>query len=295
MAEGTRIDHDWLADHPLPPPPDDASKNTRGSVVVVGGCAGVPGGLRLTGEGALRAGAGKLRLATVRSIAVSLGMTIPEAGMMALPEDGEGEIGDASAAALADWLEQSDCVVVGPAMKSASAAAKVLETVLARRHDGGCVVIDAAAIAHTAQAREGIAAFEGRAVLTPNGGEAAHLLEVDLEKVEADPAGTARRLVDLSGAIIVLKGPETIIATPAGEVLHYPGGGVGLATGGSGDVQSGLLGGLLARGVAPRDAAAWAVWLHGEAGRLLAERIGPVGYLARELLPLVPSLMLDRA
>ena len=91
--------------------------------------------------------------------------------------------------------------------------------------------------------------------------------------------------------MVALKAGETVIATPDGALLLYPGGGVGLATGGSGDVLAGIIGGLLARGAAPLVATAWGVWLHGEAGRRLGERLGPIGFLARELLAEIPGLM----
>jgi NAD(P)H-hydrate repair Nnr-like enzyme with NAD(P)H-hydrate dehydratase domain len=100
-----------------------------------------------------------------------------------------------------------------------------------------------------------------------------------------------QRAVEKTGASVILKGPQSVVATPQGDLLRYEGGGIGLATGGSGDVLSGILGGLLARGMPVRDACAWAVWLHGEAGRALAKAMGPIGYLARELPPMVPLLM----
>jgi NAD(P)H-hydrate repair Nnr-like enzyme with NAD(P)H-hydrate dehydratase domain len=82
-----------------------------------------------------------------------------------------------------------------------------------------------------------------------------------------------------------------VIATPAGDLLHYPGGGGGLATAGSGDVLSGVIGGLLARGADPLLATAWGVWLHGEAGRACASKVAPIGFLARDLLTKLPALL----
>jgi NAD(P)H-hydrate repair Nnr-like enzyme with NAD(P)H-hydrate dehydratase domain len=89
----------------------------------------------------------------------------------------------------------------------------------------------------------------------------------------------------------MLKGSTSLVADHEGRLFAYAGGGVGLATGGSGDVLAGIAAGLAARGASPLDAALWAVWLHGEAGRRCAEQIGPVGFLARELLAHVPGLM----
>ena len=91
--------------------------------------------------------------------------------------------------------------------------------------------------------------------------------------------------------MVVLKGSTSLVATPDGELFAYAGGGVGLATGGSGDVLAGIVAGLAARGAEPLEATLWAVWLHGEAGRRCAEQLGPLGFLARELLAHVPGLM----
>jgi NAD(P)H-hydrate repair Nnr-like enzyme with NAD(P)H-hydrate dehydratase domain len=111
------------------------------------------------------------------------------------------------------------------------------------------------------------------------------------ERVARDPASTARYAAARFGATLVLKAGETLVAGPDGTLLHYPGGGVGLATGGSGDVLAGILGGLLARGADPLVAAGWAVWAHGEAGRRLAADMAPIGFIASDLLPLVPGLL----
>lgn len=293
MSKPVPIDLDWLVDHPLPVHPHSTDKNTRGHVLAVGGSRTVPGGLRLTGEAALRAGAGKLRLATIECLAIPLGIAVPEAGIVSLPEGQDGEI-DANATSLIVGTVQScDCLVLGPAMTSKSAAATILEAVL-HHQSGLSMVMDAAAISAAAKAQTMIENNRGRFVLTPNGGELAGLLGVPLGKIESDPESAVLRGVDATGAVVILKGPTTLMATPQGDLLAYSGGGVGMATGGSGDVLAGILGGLLARGLRPLDASAWAIWLHGEAGRRLAEQGGPIGFLSRELLPLIPALMRAR-
>ena len=99
------------------------------------------------------------------------------------------------------------------------------------------------------------------------------------------------RLARDLGAVMVLKGPTTVLANPQGDVALYGGGGAGLATGGSGDVLTGIIAGLSARGLGNWEAACWGVWLHGEAGRRLSERHGPMGFLARQLPAETPSLM----
>jgi NAD(P)H-hydrate repair Nnr-like enzyme with NAD(P)H-hydrate dehydratase domain len=117
------------------------------------------------------------------------------------------------------------------------------------------------------------------------------LLGCEADEIERDRPAAVRTAAERYGAVVVLKGSTSLIASREGAVFAYAGGGVGLATGGSGDVLAGLTAGLAARGTPPLDAALWAVWLHGEAGRRCAEQIGPLGFLARELLAHVPGLM----
>jgi len=131
----------------------------------------------------------------------------------------------------------------------------------------------------------------GRAVITPHAGEMAAVMGMEKEEVEADPLAVARRAAEELGAAVALKGPDTVIAAPDGRAYRYSGGRVGLATSGSGDVLAGLIAGLLARGAEPVAAAACGVWLHGEAGNALARRVGPIGFLARELPAEVPRLL----
>lgn len=134
-------------------------------------------------------------------------------------------------------------------------------------------------------------AHGGRVVLTPHAGEMAGMLGVDKDAVAADPEGTARRAAAMLHAVVALKGSCTVVAAPDGRAWSYGGGGVGLATSGSGDTLAGMVTGLLARGTEPEAALLWGVWLHGEAGRRLARTRGRVGFLARELLAEVPAIM----
>lgn len=128
-------------------------------------------------------------------------------------------------------------------------------------------------------------------VLTPHIGELAAMLDCDAATIEDDRLAAVQAASQQYNAICVLKGPKTLIAGPDNVLFAYAGGGVGLATGGSGDVLAGIVAGLCARGAEPLHATLWAVWLHGEAGRRCSEQVGPLGFLARELLALIPGLM----
>ena len=121
----------------------------------------------------------------------------------------------------------------------------------------------------------------------------ARLLECEAEEVERDPLAAARRAADRYRAVALVKGRFSFIAAPDGRAFRFEGGGIGLATSGSGDVLAGIVGGLAARGADALTATLWGVWLHGEAGRMLTKRVGRVGFLAREIADLVPSLLPD--
>ncbi|SDA36843.1 NAD(P)H-hydrate dehydratase [Sphingomonas sp. NFR15] len=267
------------------------TKNSRGRVVVVGGSRLVPGAPRLTAEAALRVGAGKVRMATVAAAALGLGLMVPEAASVALPEDGDGEIGAGAAECLERSLKACDALVVGPGIGTADAAARLLRAVLELRCEDTVLVIDAMAIGCARDLKGALARFRDRLIFTPHHGEMALLTGRDEADIAAHGAGIARDAAAEHGAVIVLKGTDTHIAAPDGALLHHGGGGSGLATGGSGDVLAGAIAGLLSRGAAPPVAAGWGVWLHGQAGRRVATTRGPIGFLARELAAEFPRLL----
>ncbi|MBB5710359.1 NAD(P)H-hydrate dehydratase [Sphingomonas xinjiangensis] len=287
----TPLDSSWLAARPLPQPDGDIDKNSRGRVLVAGGSETVPAALRLTGEAAFRAGAGKVQLATVERAALALGLTMPEAATFPLPANDAGELGAAAGSVLAGYLDRCDTLVLGPGMGAEAAATAILSAVIGEPRKGLSLVIDAAALGACADMPNAVRAHEGRVVLTPHPGEMAQLMQRDKSRPEDDPEALACEAAERFGATVLLKGAQTWIACPNQPVLRFAGGGPGLATGGSGDVLAGIIGGLLSRGTPPRTAAAWGVWLHGEAGRRCAEQIGQLGFLGRELLPHIPRLM----
>lgn len=288
-AEVCPLDSGWLRAHPLPQPDQHTDKNGRGRVLAIGGCRQVPGGIQLTAEAALRAGAGKVQVATVACAALAVGIAMPEVAAIGLPETDAGEIADV--AAIARNLMSCDAVIAGPAMSCALAAGEITDRLLASSDCTATLVLDAAALMGLASRADALARRDVPAVLTPQIGEMAAMLEWPAERVEQDRVAAVTFAAERFGAVVVLKGSTSLVAAPQGELFAYAGGGVGLATGGSGDVLAGIAAGLAARGAAPLDAALWAVWLHGEAGRRCAEQLGPLGFLARELLAHVPALM----
>ena len=257
--------------------------------MIVGGSGEVPGALLLSGVAALRAGAGKLQLGAPRSAAVSLGVALPEARVFALPESGDGLLDRKAAARAADCAAGADSILIGPGMMNEDAIRGFMDEMLRRVADRQ-LVIDAVALSALRGGRYRFTE-ETRVVLTPNIGEMARITGDKTSAIEADLHGAAKTLAGDLNAVVVLKGAETFIAAPYGEVFRYAEGDVGLATSGSGDVLAGVLTGLLARGATLDQAAVWAVYLHGSAGNRLKRRVGTIGFLARELCDEIAPLM----
>ncbi|MDB5710348.1 MAG: NAD(P)H-hydrate dehydratase [Sphingomonas bacterium] len=290
MSEGL-IDAAWRAAHPLPDLGDGMDKNARGQGLIVGGSASVPGALLLTGEAMLRTGAGKVRLATVDRAAIGVGVAFPEAAVVALPADEDGEIDASAATLLARHLEHCDALILGPGMIERQQAAELVEKLLDSVAPATSILLDAGALTALRGKRAVPRALEQPVVMTPHHGELARLTGIDEDVVTRDPAKAATETAAAFGTIIALKAAETVIADGHGRLLLYSSDAPGLGTAGSGDVLAGIIGGLLARGVDPFVATAWGVWLHGEAGKAAATTIGPVGFLARDLPRHLPRLM----
>jgi hydroxyethylthiazole kinase-like uncharacterized protein yjeF len=293
MSDGiTPVTDALLRSMPLPQHHEGEDKDARGRVLVIGGSVETPGGALLAGLAALRAGAGKLQIATCRSVASPLAVAVPEARVSGLEETPEGGISAAAAEALAERCGRCDVVLLGPGMLGSDATSRLTRRLLELASDA-CFVLDAAALHALDDCRDMLRRRAGRIVLTPHAGEMALLLDVGREVVLADPLAAAREAVGRLQAVVAMKGGCTFIAEPQGRAWSCDRGNVGLATSGSGDTLAGIIAGLLARGAAPAEATLWGVYLHGEAGARLARTRGPIGYLARELLAEIPGIMAD--
>ena len=270
----------------LPPLPAPASsKRERGDVLVVGGAAKTPGAVALTGIAVLRVGAGRLTVAVAESVAAPLAVAFPEAGVIGLPQNRAGTGKGGAASALRGALDM-DCVVVGPGLDDADEAHELLEGLVPLMGDETRVLLDAFALGALAKDADVCRPLEGRLLLTPNSTETGILLGRDAGDAEDDLAEVADRY----GAVVSGSG---FVAEPGGRLRRIEAGNPGLATSGSGDVLAGAIAGLVARGAGSGDAACWATWLHATAGDRLAERIGPVGFLARELADELPHLLAE--
>jgi len=282
------VDAAFLRRWPLPRIDPKGGKESRGAVLVVGGAPQMPGAIILAATAALRAGAGKLQIATVRSVASIVGAQVPEALVVGLPETREGGIAPSAAREIAKRAQDSTAVLVGPGMVDTRAATRLVLDLLGRIRKTP-LVLDAEALACASVEPRTMAGAKTEIAVTPHAGEMAKMLEIEPAEVTRNPAAIATQAARALKAIVALKGAETFIASPSGRLLcNRLAGNAGLGTSGSGDTLAGIAAGLAARGADLLQALAWAVFLHGRAGDALARKVGPVGYLARELLAEVP-------
>ncbi|MFE4226630.1 NAD(P)H-hydrate dehydratase [Arthrobacter sp. NPDC056886] len=279
------------------PLPDGGSgKDDRGSVLVIGGARRTPGAALLAGVAALRAGAGRLTLAVADSVAVPLAVALPEAGVLGLPETTAGTVVGSAAGSLAAELETADAVLVGPGLDDKDQTTALLRELLkATPANQPCFVLDAFALASLPELDDELAPWACRLILTPNITEAGILLGRDVEDLHRqlpEVADKYQAVVSCQGVIAEPRSSGRAAASGTG-LWEITTGHSGLGTSGSGDVLSGAITGLRARGTTDAQAACWGTHLHAAAGDRLASRLGGLGYLARELNEELPPLMME--
>ena len=281
------LDRQALERHPLPPV-IDGDKETKGRILVVAGSRDVPGAALLAATAAMRAGAGKLRIATVESAAMQLAIAMPEAMVFGLPEESDGSFAAEAVERIGATAQEVDAVVAGPGVKRSDMCKRMADVLL---ESEAALALDVALLETMEPLHERELARALPPILLPNAKELAALLDCDRSDVDRDPVGCGVRAAELYRSIVLVKGVTSHVVTPDGRSWSYGGGSPGLGVSGSGDVLAGIVGGLLARGAEPLNALLWSVWLHGEAGARLAGKVGPVGFLAREIAGEIPALL----
>jgi ADP-dependent NAD(P)H-hydrate dehydratase len=287
--EATLITPQVLRDWRLPEP--TGGKESRGSILVIGGSTETLGAVTLAAEAALRSGAGKLQVVVPSKVAPHVSIALPEALVRGVPSTEAGAIEGSSVELFLDLVEKASAVLVGPGMADREQTQALVEGLLPELR--APVVLDALGLAAVTADPGCLHHLEGRVVLTPNPTELAISLHVDADEVEDDPSGCARRLAEQAHATVGLGGATSWVAGPDGRLWEDESGGAGLGVSGSGDVRAGVVAGLLARGADPEQAAVWASYLHGRAGERLAATVGRLGFLARELPPEVPRVLAE--
>jgi hydroxyethylthiazole kinase-like uncharacterized protein yjeF len=257
----------------LPKPAQEGSKEQRGRVLVIAGAAEMPGAAILASTAGLRAGAGKVRVATAHAAAFPVATAVPELFVQSIAEGAERE---RSLRAVLESARNTNAVLIGSGMRDAEAIRFLIPELL-RIDSLGALVVDATAIPIAVEFLHRHRKSRGHTILTPHQGEMGKL-------------GSAAEAAARFASVVVAKSAETLICAEDGRTYLNKRGNVGLATAGSGDVLAGIMAALCARGAEPLQAAVWAVSIHARAGERLAKRIGPMGYLARDLLDEIPRL-----
>jgi ADP-dependent NAD(P)H-hydrate dehydratase len=273
---------------PRPPVrPLDAHKGTAGLVLIVAGSRGMAGAAALAGNAALKSGAGLVRIATPNGVLDTVAVLAPCCTLAPLPDDGTGLAREAGDGVLR-LAKDRHVVALGPGLGQTPGVTAVVMAVIARAVVP--IVLDADALNVLARSAP-VALKQARqpVILTPHPGEAARMLGLTTQQVQDDREAAAAALA-AAGAVTVLKGHGTIVCD--GERLYVnTTGNPGMATAGAGDVLTGMISALVAAGMKPFEAAVLAVWAHGRAGDLAAERQGLLGLTAADILDSVPAAM----
>ncbi|HBN56014.1 MAG TPA: NAD(P)H-hydrate dehydratase [Lachnospiraceae bacterium] len=267
----------------LPARKKRSNKGTYGKVLCIAGSVNMAGAAYLCAYAAYRSGAGLVRVLTPKENRVIIQNLIPEAVLTTFDTENPDD------QALSDALAWATAVALGPGLGQETWAKELTRKVLSSFHKP--LVLDADGLNHVAKEKELLKDHQGDLILTPHVGEFSRLAQHAIPDILSDVPGYAARFGKENGCICVLKDAPTAIGDPEGNCYVNTTGNNGMSTGGSGDVLTGIIAGLLAQKALPLDAACLGVWLHGRAGDLAVEKEGPYGMMARHLIEHLPEAM----
>jgi ADP-dependent NAD(P)H-hydrate dehydratase / NAD(P)H-hydrate epimerase len=263
----------------LPDRPADSHKGTMGRVLIIAGSPGMSGAAALAAESALQGGAGLVYLATPESACPPLDAKLVEVIVIPLPEASPGVIDPEAAGTIIELSRACDVLAIGPGLDTGEVTSELLNKLV--QLSPVPLVFDAGALKALGQKLSMLRSARHLPVITPHPGEMARLIGKSAGQVQSSRIETALKNAQLWNCIIMLKGPNTIIAMPSGQVSINPSGNQSLATAGSGDLLTGLVASFIGQGIEPGDAAKVAAYLHGLAGDLIPPGRG---HMAREIL-----------
>lgn len=273
------------------PRPDDANKGTLGSLLSVCGCYGMAGAAILAGRAALRSGIGLLKSALPDGIYPIVAGAVPESVFYPLAQTDGGALSRDALPLLLEKAAQSTAVLLGCGLSVCGDTRALMCGFLSECQTP--MLLDADALNCLAGEPELVKTAKAPVIVTPHPAEMGRLLGKTAAEVNAAREATARDFAAGCGAVTLLKGAGTVIAAPDGRTLLNTTGNSGMATGGSGDVLSGIIGALLAQGAAPLDAAAAGAYIHGLAGDLAAKRLGKISMLPSDIIDELPNAFLS--
>ena len=271
----------------LPPRWADMHKGDAGRLLIVAGSAGMTGAAALAGLGAARSGAGLVTLAVPASLNDILEVKCTEVMTLPLPETAQRSLAPQAAEQIQEFAADCDAVALGPGLSRHPATIELAHALITRLPQP--LVIDADGLNACARTPEVFRGRTGPTIITPHPGELSYLLDTPISDIQHDRVGAARRTARDLGCVVVLKGAGTVIASPDGEAWINSTGNAGLASGGVGDVLTGVISALLAGGAPPLAAAVSGVYYHGLAGDVAACHTGERGLLAGDVLEHLPG------
>ena len=265
----SKLTKEWVAAK-LPKRPKDANKGTFGKVLVIAGSENYPGAAYLSCAAAYRAGAGLVTLLTDPEVKIIVSRKLPEVTFIS---------------ELFEPLDY-DVLLLGPGLGQKD---NILELI----NKFPKTVIDGEGLNILAKIDSWWKKIKTEIVLTPHPGEMARLTGLSIEEIQESREKIAQNFANEWGQVVVLKGANTIIVSPSGELMVAPFANPALATAGTGDVLSGIIAGFIAQGLVPFDAACCGVYIHGLAGEMVRKKIGDAGVIASDLLPFLPKDLLN--
>jgi len=266
-----------------------AHKGDYGHLFVVAGSPGKTGAAAMVCSGALRMGTGLVTLGIPAALNPILEAKLTEAMTEPLPDVGTGYLSSDAGESIVQLLGGKTAVALGPGISTQPQVQEFLLDLIPQLSLP--LVIDADGITALAAGPEVLKKCKDNVILTPHPGEMARLMGLTTDKVQADRIGVATACAAEYGCIVVLKGYKTIIATPEEEVYINTTGNPGMASGGTGDVLTGMIGGLLAQGLPPVEAATWGTYLHGLAGDRAAQTVGEIPLIAGDIIDRIPDAL----
>ena len=277
----------------MPPRPLSSHKGSYGRVLVVAGSTGMTGAAALASEAALRAGAGLVTLATPKHLNPILEGLLPEVMTLPLPETDTGSLAVSATSTILEFAEKTKSILaIGPGLSQHPETVSLVHQLIRENRERGLdlrMVIDADGLNALSQDRETLSLLNSETVLTPHPGEMARLTKTPIPTLETDRISTAQQFASEYGVTLVFKGAPTVISDPNGNLWVNSTGNPGMATGGMGDVLTGVIAGLMAQDISSESAAALGVYLHGLAGDIAADSSGMHGLIASDVLKVVPQ------
>jgi len=266
----------------LKPRKPDAHKGDFGKVCIIAGSIGMSGAAALAGRSALRAGAGLVRVATPKSILPIVAAIEPSFTTIPLPEDAAGRISEKAINTILEAVSENDCLAFGPGVGVSSALRTILEKLLSPKKLK--LIIDADGLNNLALIKDWPAKTKASLIVTPHPGEMKRLWSgLFREPLPQARQDQAAQLAKRSKTVVVLKGAGTVV-TDGHKIYINKTGNPGMATAGSGDVLTGVMTALVGQGLSSFDAAVLAVYIHGLAGDIAAEKVGQISMIATDII-----------